>query len=471
MTAPATMPRSVAGRVPPHDLEAEAAVLAACLLNAAAIATLIAVGLRREHFYADGHALIWDAIVDAFDAGKGVDVVVVATSMRARGTFQRAGGAAYLAQLADATPSVANVGAHVQIVIGHARVRRVIAACQVVAAEGYEPRLDVDGYCDRAETAVFTAADVGATSRLATARDAARSWVANMTAIREGRVPPGLPTGFDPVDDLTAGLHDGDAIVVAGRPGMGKTAWALCVALNVAGTRPPAGSDDDRERAVALFSLEMPLDQITARLTCILAEVDLLRVRKNTLSDVEYVSLLNAAEELGKLPIWIEDSAGITLTRIRAELRRIKVESERAGQRLSLVVIDYLQLMGVAAGDDDKSRNDQVSAMSRGVKSIAKDFGVPVILLSQLSRGTETRRGDNKRPQLSDLRDSGAIEQDADAVLFVYRADYYGDVDEDERGIAEIIVAKQRNGPAGRSARLRYYPGCTKFANAPEIPS
>jgi replicative DNA helicase len=457
------VPPIVAGRVPPHDLDAEAACLSASMLDAVAFAEAAEL-LRPEHFYSDANGRIFEAARELAAAGTPVDITTIASWLRDRQRLVKIGGPSYLAQLADATPAVSHVAAHAAIVVEKWRMRQVIATCQTIAAEGYGDVGDATAWRQEAERRVHECNAAGSNERGVTAQDAFKELFARLDEVREGRRPAGIPTGYADLDDLTVGLHRGDVTVVAARPGMGKTAMALCVALNVAGAVPELVPTDGRERrqedAVAVFSMEMPRDQISARLACIQAGVDTNRLRKGMLSDVEWRSLTEAAIYLSRLPLWIDDTTGLTLAQLQTKVRGRRLWYEQQGRRLSLVVVDYLQLME-GVGD---TREQQISYLSRGLKRLAKDEDLAVIALSQLNRAVEARK-DNRRPLLSDLRESGAIEQDADTILFLYRADYYGDAPEDEKGTAEIIVAKQRNGPAGRSVRTRYYEASTRFAN------
>jgi replicative DNA helicase len=295
-------------------------------------------------------------------------------------------------------------------------------------------------------------------------------------AVSRGDRITGSPTGFDRYDRMTAGLHDGDLTIVAARPGMGKTSFVLNVAVNVASPRQRESATDPNQRweepgrGVAVFSLEMPREQIANRMVCSEGRVDVSKVRTGFLAPSDWSKLTQAASFLGSLPIWIDDSPGLSILELRAKVRRLQAEFDqpeapgRRAQRIGLVIIDYLQLM--KGRDGAQSREQEISEISRGLKGLAKELKVPVIALSQLNRAVETRSEKSKRPQLSDLRESGAIEQDADNICFIYRDDYYNQ-DSAERAIAELIIAKQRNGPTG-TAKVRFDREFTRFDNLAE---
>jgi replicative DNA helicase len=469
--------RPAAGRIPPHDLDAEASVLSAVLLSTEAFDEVSDL-LLAEHFYSDANRRIFECITELQSAGRPVDVVTVATWLRDHERLQQVGGTPYLAQLTDSIPAVAHVNAHARVVREKWRVRKLIATCQRFAAEGYSGVGEVQEFIDEAEQAVFDIARVPETTAVRPVREAIHgAFDILVAASKRGEGITGVPTGFDRLDRKCAGLHKGDLYIVAGRPGMGKTAFVLNIAVNVASPRRVKGSDPndplgsgDVEQpgwGVGFFSLEMPREQLASRLLAVEARVDVSRLRSGNIKHEDWNKLTDAAARIGRLPIWLDDTPALGLLDLRAKIRRLKADiSRKSGdgpdaQDLGLVVIDYLQLM--QGRRDAASREQEISELSRGLKQLAKEMSVPVIALSQLNRSVETRTTKDKRPQLSDLRESGAIEQDADAIMFIYRDEYYFQESPD-RGIAEIILAKQRNGPTG-TVKVRFTPEFTRFDN------
>jgi replicative DNA helicase len=465
------------GRVPPHDLDAEAAVLSAVLLEPDAFDQAYE-SLRAEHFYSDANRRIYEAIVELHDKGQPVDVVSVAGWLRDRERLEQIGGVPYLAQLSDATPAVAHVAAHARAVREKWRLRQLIATCQQFAATGYGDCGDVQGFIDQAEQAVFDIARVPERTAIRPVRDAIHGAFEILSAAaRRGEGITGIPTGFTQLDRKIAGLHEGDLYIVAGRPGMGKTAFVLNLAMNASQPRrvrvedpnAPFGEADVEQLGygVAFFSLEMPREQLASRLLATEGRVDVSKIRSGNISNDDWNKLTDAASQLGKLPLWLDDTPALGLLELRAKVRRLKADIARStgdaprAQRLGVVVVDYLQLM--QGRQNAASREQEISELSRGLKQLAKELSVAVIALSQLNRSVETRTTKDKRPQLSDLRESGAIEQDADTIMFIYRDEYYNPESLD-KGIAEVIVSKQRNGPTG-SVKVRFESAYTRFDN------
>jgi len=469
--------RPAAGRIPPHDLDAEAAVLSAILLSTESFDEVSDL-LAPEHFYSEANRRIYECVVDLQGNGRPVDVVTVATWLRDHERLQQVGGTPYLAQLTDSIPAVAHVAAHARVVREKWRVRKLIATCQRFAAEGYSGYGDVQEFIDQAEQAIFDIARIPESTAVRPVREAIHgAFDILVAASKRGEGITGVPTGFDRLDRKCAGLHKGDLYIVAGRPGMGKTAFVLNIAVNVASPRrvkstdpnDPLGSGEIEQPGwgVGFFSLEMPREQLASRLLAVEARVDVSRLRSGTIRHDDWNKLTDAAARVGRLPIWLDDTPALGLLDLRAKIRRLKAEISRKmtdgpeAQDLGLVVIDYLQLM--QGRKDAASREQEISELSRGLKQLAKEMGVPVMALSQLNRSVETRTTKDKRPQLSDLRESGAIEQDADTILFIYRDEYYFQESPD-RGVAEIIIAKQRNGPTG-TVKVRFTPEYTRFDN------
>ena len=465
------------GRVPPNDLDAEAAVLSAVLLEPDAF-DRVQETLAPEHFYADANRRIFEAILDLKSmSGQPVDIVSVAAWLRDRNRLQQVGGTPYLAQLADATPAVAHVENHARMIREKWRLRQLISTCQRVTAEGYAGCEDVQSFIDSAEQAVFDIARVPAHSNMVSAKDAIhRAFDILTETARRGGGVTGIETGFRELDRMCSGLHRGDLYIVAGRPGMGKTAFVLNLAVNVAsprgGERSGEGADfeapaEQPGHGVLFCSLEMPKEQLAARLLASEARVDMAGIRSGRPQREDWPKLTESAARLSRLPLWIDDTPALTLLDLRAKIRRLQAEIARGdshahAQSLGLVAVDYLQLM--QGRRDAGSREQEISELSRGLKALAKEMGVPVLALSQLNRAVETRTTKDKRPQLSDLRESGAIEQDADAIFFIYRDFYYFKENAEKRNIAEIIIAKQRNGPTG-TFETRYTDSFVRFDN------
>jgi len=428
----------VRGRVPPHDLDAEAAVLSA-LLNDGAALDAVADILRPEHFYSKANARIFEAVLALSAVGTRGDIVTVAGWLRAREQLARVGGAEYLARIADATPHVAHVADHARVVRERWRVRRMIAECQRIAAEGYGDVGDVDEWIGRAEGTVFALAGDKAAGSGAYVREVVREAFSDLEKLHaSGTGMLGLSTGLRDLDGALGGLCPGELVVVAGRPGMGKSALATGFAEAVARSG----------RGVALFSLEMPRAQLGLRMACGVARVDSALARRNRLTPDDWSALTTASQDLARLPVWIDDTAAVRPLDVRARVRRFAAETARAGSPIGLVVVDYLQLMngrdGLAKGSN---REQEIAHLSRSLKALAKEANVCVVALSQLNRGVETRP--DKRPSMSDLRESGAIEQDADAIVMVYRHEYYSPDDDAAAGVAELILAKARSGQPG----------------------
>jgi replicative DNA helicase len=471
-------PAIVAGRVPPHDLDAEAAVLSAILLNRDALDRVLEI-LKPEHFYSEANGRIYMGAQELASSGTPIDIVSVASWLRDREWLQHIGGPSYLAEMADATPAVSHVTAHAKVVYEKWRVRQLIATCQRVAAEGYGDVGTVQEFIDGAEQAVYELARTAQSNSAQPLAHVLKAAFEQITAAAErGDRITGISTGYEKLDGKTAGLHDGDLMIVAARPGMGKTSFVLNLAVNVASPRavsmpgPGEGGHGIEKHepgyGVCVFSLEMPREQLATRMVCSEGRVDLGRLRQGFLQPDDWRRLTEAASYLSSLPVWIDDTPALGILELRAKVRRIQAEYNRPGtpgageRRVGLVVVDYLQLM--KGRDGVNSREQEISEISRGLKALAKELRVPVIALSQLNRAVETRTTKDKRPQLSDLRESGAIEQDADTIIFIYRDEYYNAETTNSKGIAELIIAKQRNGPTGK-VLVRFAASCTRFDN------
>lgn len=471
----------VEGMPPPHDLDVEGTVLTAFMTEGtgASIDDVIDF-LRQEHFYSEAHQRIYEACLELHRVGQPCDATMVASWLRDRGRLEQVGGAPYLHDIIRSSPAIAKVRKHALIIRDKWTVRQTIAICQHQAALGYCDYGTAKEYVASTAEKLAVIALGESADTLRPIRPIVKAGLEEATAAaRAGRTIIGMPTGFDRVDRLMCGLHRGNLDIIAARPGMGKTSFVVNVAVNVAG----GSTEHDRPgQGVVIFSLEMPAEQLSNRMTCSEGRVDMSHLRSGTLTPREWDSLTKSSAYISQLPMWIDDKPGITLMDVKARVRRVQGElarrplrnhdgsemmnakGERLFTELGLVVIDYLQLM--QGTGDEGSRELEISGLARGLKNLAKECRVPVIALSQLNRAVETRSEKSKRPQLSDLRESGAIEQEADSVTFIYRDDYYNKQSE-LPGIAELIIAKQRSGPTG-TVMVRFDRELTRFDSLAE---
>jgi replicative DNA helicase len=446
-TAP---PEKTSGRVPPQNLEAEQSVLGACLIGPDALAQVSDL-LRPEDFYRTDHALIFAAMLDLFERGQPVDLITVADLMAQRAQTEDAGGAAYLASLASAVPTAAGLTHHARIVRDKAVLRALISAASEISERAYEASEQVEEVLDAAETSVFAIAERTIQGAFSSLKDVIKEDIATVQSRYERKeLVTGITTGYRELDRLTSGLQRSDLTIIAGRPSMGKTAFALNMAENAALKGHP----------VAFFSLEMSKEQLGLRLLCSQAKVEGDKLRSGFLSPREWERLIKAAGVLSEAPFYIDDSAALSVMEMRAKARRLKAE-----KKCELMVVDYLQLMRGSGRTD--SREQEISEISRSLKALAKELKVPVIAISQLNRRLEERP--NKRPQLADLRESGAIEQDADLIIFIYRDKVYNPESPAEN-TAEVIIGKQRNGPLGK-VELTFLERFTSFEELEKRPT
>lgn len=426
------------GRVPPSNLDAEAAVLSAIMLDTESL-DIIRDVLRPEHMYADANRRILEAAYLLQDRGQPVDLVTVAGVLRDQGRLDQIGGTAYLGQIADATPAIANVDDHARIIRDKARLRRMIAVCQTSAAEGYGDISDACQWLDTVEQQVFDAAETeNVIEHAETFADMAPVVLADMKAKRDNKGVAGIDTGWSDLNSMLNGWILGKLYILAGRPGMGKSGLALAACINVA-----------RTGKMAIFiSAEMTRHELAMRALCLIAQVPIERAMSGYVTVDEVVRLTAAANELAKLPMVISERPGATIAQVRSDIRRKSSElRKRFGPEIELgmVAVDYLQIMNGLRQKGD-SRENEVSALSKGLMWLAGELRCVVLALSQLSRECEKRP--DKRPINSDLRESGGLEQDAYAIIFVYRDEYYNR-DSEDRGVAEVAVSKHRNGKTG----------------------
>ena len=451
---PAADPQLIALRVPPHSVEAEQSLLGALLIDNQAF-DRVADLVSAEDFYRDDHRRIWRHISKLVEHSRPADVVTVAESIGASEDKDKTGGAAYLAALSQNTPSSLNVRRYAELVRERSVQRRLAQVATEIAESALAPTgKEVGQLLDEAESKIFQIAESGAR------RDQGLIGIAPILAKVYERIDylhnqdnpsdvTGVPTGFADLDQKAAGLQPGDLIIIAGRPSMGKTAFALNIAEHVAlhpSVRMP----------VAIFSMEMSGSQLAMRLLSSIGKVDAHKLRTGRLTDEEWAQLTDATGKLHEAKIHVDDTAALNALEVRARARRLKREYSKLG----LVIVDYLQLM--SASSQGENRATEISEISRSLKALAKELEVPVIALSQLSRAVEQRN--DRRPMMSDLRESGAIEQDADVILFIYREEVYSPDKEEAKGRAEIIIGKQRNGPIGR-VDLTFLGRFTRFAN------
>ena len=433
-------------RVPPQNAEAEEYVLGAMLLAPGAIGAVSEI-CRAEDFYRQSHGNIYRAALALYGRGEPVDAITLVDELDKRSELEDVGGRSRIHELAALVPASANAGHYARIVHEMAILRGLIVAGQEIAGLGYDRPGETVELVDRAEQIVFTLSQDRIASEFSHIEQLLKESFERITALYEAGVEiTGIPSGFRDIDRITSGFQPGNLIIIAARPSMGKSALALCMAANL-GVR--AGVP------VALFTLEMSKAEVTQRFMCSEAKVESQKLRSGKLAPDDWPRLTAACDKLAKAPIYVDDTGSITMMEIRSKARRLKTREPRLG----LIIVDYLQLM--TSGSSVENRVQEVSQISRQLKVLARDLEVPIVALSQLSRAVEQRH--DKRPILSDLRESGAIEQDADIVGFIYRDEYYND-ESDQQGLAELIVAKHRNGPTD-TVKLSFLRRYAKFAD------
>jgi len=444
-------------KVPPQSIEAEMSILGGVLLDNEAINRALEV-IRPEEFYRESHRKIFRAMIDLSNNGEPCDLITLTTILKKKGELEDTGGGAYLATLVDFVPTAANIAYYCRIVKEKAVARSLITAATEIVTKSFDEQSNVDELLDHAQKTIFEISENKLKPAFFPVKDILKDTIRNIEKLYEKKDHvTGVPTGFLDLDGMTAGFQKGDLIIVAGRPSMGKTAFALNLGQN-------ASIHSDQKTAVAIFSLEMSKEQLVTRLLCSESKIDASRLRTGHLIDADWGRLMTGAGKLHDAPIYIDDTPAITVLEMRAKCRRLKAE-----KNLGMVIVDYLQLM--RGGANIESRQQEISEISRSLKALAKELDIPVIALSQLNRGLESRT--DKRPMMSDLRESGAIEQDADVIMFVYRDAVYCDACKRRDGSctteghdrqAEVIIGKQRNGPIG-TVNLIFNGEYTKFEN------
>lgn len=435
---------STLDKLPPQNIEAEQSVLGAILLDNSALTTTLEL-LDYDDFYKDSHRRIFLSMTDLFDKNEPIDIITLTDHLKRKNDLEAVGGTGYLTALVSLVPTSANIRYHSKIVREKAMMRGLLRSVTDIASNVYDGELDVEELMDFAEKTVFDLSEKRIKASFVTLKEVIKDSFQMIEQLYDRKETiTGVASGFKALDELTTGFQRSDLIIVGGRPSMGKTAFSLNIAQHVG---------VNSNEPVAIFSLEMSKEQLAFRMLCSEARVDSNKIRKGFIQKDDWHNLTSAASKLAGSPIFIDDTSGMSVLEMRAKARRLKAE-----HGLSLVIVDYLQLMR-GRGNVER-REQEISEISRSLKGLAKELRVPVIALSQLNRGVESRT--EKKPTLADLRESGAIEQDADVILFLYRDEVYTKDKSNKKGTAEIIIAKQRNGPTGEIT-LSFLTHCTRF--------
>ncbi|MCP3888270.1 MAG: replicative DNA helicase [Desulfobulbaceae bacterium] len=436
----------VPSRIPPQNIEAEQAVLGSILLKADLLGTVLEI-LKPHDFYKDSHKLIYESMVDLFDKNEPQDLLTVSNLLLNTNKIDKVGGPSYLASLTSIVPVTSNVGSYARIIREKSILRRLISVNSDIAQRCYEEQNDIDILVDEAEQAIFDIAGSKGEGHFTHIKSIVPKAFAVVEQLyKRKELITGVPTGYSEIDKMTAGLQPSDLIILAARPSMGKTSFAMNIAQHASLVE---------KTGVAVFSLEMSKEQLVMRLLSSVGRIDSQRIRTGKLRSEDWPKLTRAVGMLSEAPIYIDDTPAISVLEMRAKVRRLAAQHE-----IGLIVVDYLQLM---RGRSTENRTQEISEISRSLKALAKEHAVPVIALSQLNRGLESRT--DKRPMMSDLRESGAIEQDADVICFIYRDEVYNKAEDNpDQGTAEIIIGKQRNGPTGTS-KLTFIKEFTMFEN------
>ncbi len=433
-------------KVPPQNLEAEKAALGSMLVEKEAVIRALEI-IEAKHFYKEAHQRIFEAVVDLFDKNEPVDITTLAEELKKRKLLKSIGGAAYLMSLINSVPTAANIEYYAKIIREKSILRSLIDVSTNILQTSYVSEEEVDTILDRAEQMIFDLSETKMYKGFVSIKDMIHDSIDLIDQLYQRKEHvTGLATGFKEFDTKTAGLHPSNLIIVAGATSMGKTSFCLNIAAHVG---------LELKKSVAIFSLEMSREELLLRMLCSEARIGLHKVRTGFLGKNDFTYLTNAASRLSEAPVYIDDSTPISVLEMKAKARRLKAE-----KGLSLIIVDYLQL--VQSWVKIENRQQEIAAISRSLKGLAKELKVPVIALSQLSRQVEKRK--DYRPQLSDLRESGALEQDADLVAFIFREDYYERDKPEIEGVSEVIIAKQRNGPTG-TVKLAFIKDYTRFEN------
>jgi replicative DNA helicase len=429
-------------RLPPHSLEAEMCLLASMMLDKDIVGQAVQI-IDRDSFFQADHQVVYDVLVKLYEQNRPIDAVILCEELNKRQLLEEIGGQAYIGQILNTVPSAAHGEHYARIIREKALLRQLIAASNDILRESYAPHESAELVLDKAEKRIFEIASKKVSGSMSAMSDV----MMEVFETIESRGQRGLETGFYELDDMMNGLQNGEMIIVAARPSMGKTAFAMNLIEHISA---------DSRQPTAVFSLEMSKQQLAQRMLCSRGAIDAHKLRKGMLQAHEYAHLANVVGELAKAPIWVDDSPGLTPMELRAKSRRLKLQHD-----IKCIMIDYMQLMD---NPGVESRQQQISEISRGIKAVARELNVPVIALSQLNRGSENR--DGHKPRMSDLRESGSIEQDADVIALLHREDYYrmSEPDFQPDNIAEIIIAKQRNGPTG-TVKLTFLNKATRFEN------
>lgn len=440
------------GQIPPHSKEAEQSVLGSLLIDKDAIITIADI-VRPDDFYYETHRIVFDAIQELFNRHDPIDLLTITNLLEEKKQLESIGGAAYLAELTTVVPTSSHVVKYAQIVKSKSTLRKMIKAGQIITGCGYDENASIENLLETAEKEVFSISQTFLKDRFVHIKEILGKRFDEFCTIHnsdEKDVFRGVPTGYKSIDGILSGLQPSDLIILAARPSMGKTALALSIAQKVAIEAKP-------KRTVGIFSLEMSKEQLVDRLFCSILGVDSWKLQHGKLNDQEFQGMGVAMDKLNQASIFIDDTVGMSISQLKAKARRLQME-----HGLDLIVIDYLQLMSGNSSGGSVNRVQEISEISRSLKALGRELHVPIIALSQLSRAVELRNP--KIPQLSDLRESGAIEQDADVVIMLYRKDYYEDnLTPEEEGITEIFIRKHRNGPVGKvdlkfdKAQMRFY--------------
>jgi replicative DNA helicase len=434
-------------KLPPQNLEAEQSILGAVLIDNEALPKALEI-LDPEDFYKQSHRKIFNVMTELFERNEPIDLITLTDHLKRKEAFDAVGGLSYLSSLVNMVPTAANIKYHSKIIREKALLRGLLRSATEIAGKVYEDNLDAEDLVDYAEKSIFDISDKKIKASFVTLKEVIKDSFEMIERLYDKKETiTGVPSGFSDLDELTTGFQKGDLIIVGGRPSMGKTAFALNVAQYVG---------LEMKEPVAIFSLEMTKEQLAFRMLCAEAMVNSNSVRKGFIKKEDWHKLTGAASKLTGAPIFIDDSSSITVLELRAKARRLKME-----HGLSLVIVDYLQLMR-GKGSFER-REQEISDISRSLKALSKELSVPVIAVSQLNRSVEQRRP--AKPMLADLRESGAIEQDADVILFLYRDEIYNKDNPANKGKAEVDIAKQRNGPAGVTVHLSFISNCTRFLN------